>query len=191
MPIIAKAGGSFVPAPAGTHAAVCCDVQDLGMVEVTFQGKTQKKHIIKISWQINENMDNGKPFLVQRRYTCSLHEKATLRRDLESWRGRPFTKKELEGFDLESLLSIGCLINVIHENRNGSTFANVASVMRLPKGMTAPALRDYVRVCNRPPVQADAAVDGLGITDDDVAAHADDMATHADAAVDDNDEVPF
>jgi hypothetical protein len=168
MPIFAKAGASFVPAPAGTHAAVCVDVIDLGMTEVTYSGKTQKKHKIVIAWQIDENMDNGKPFLVRRRYTCSLHEKATLRRDLESWRGRAFTDKELEAFDLESLLSAACLINVIHDSRNGSTFANVASVMRLPKGMTAPVSRDYIRVCDRPPAQTDGIEDGLGITDDDV-----------------------
>jgi hypothetical protein len=168
MAIIAKAGASFVPAPAGTHAAVCVDVVDHGMLEVTYQGKTQRKHRITIAWQIAEDMDNGKPFLVRRRYTNSLHEKATLRRDLESWRGRAFTDKELESFDLESLLSVGCLINVIHEQRNGSTYANVASVMRLPKAMAAPQLRDYIRVCDRPAAQADGAEDGLGITDDDV-----------------------
>jgi hypothetical protein len=165
MPIIAKAGATFIPAPAGTHPAICCDVVDLGEVEVTFQGKTQRKHKIVICWQIDEDMDNGKPFLVRRRYTCSLHEKATLRRDLESWRGRGFNDKELEAFDLESLLSVGCLINVIHESRNGSTFANVASVMRLPKGMTSPTIRDYVRVCDR--LQADGTDDDLAVTDDD------------------------
>jgi hypothetical protein len=168
MPIFAKAGASFVPAPAGTHAAVCVDVVDHGMLEVTYQSKTQRKHKITITWQIDEDMDNGKPFLVRRRYTCSLHEKATLRRDLESWRGRAFSDQELQAFDLESLLSVGCLINVIHETRNGSTYANVASVMRLPKGMTAPTPRDYVRVCDRPATQADSVEDSLGITDDDV-----------------------
>jgi len=168
MPIYAKAGGSFTPAPAGTHAAVCCDVVDLGEVEVTYQGKTQRKHKVVICWQIDESMDSGKPFLVRRRYTLSLHEKATLRRDLESWRGRAFTNTELEAFDVENLLSVGCLINVIHEVRNGSTYANVASIMRLPKGMQAPTPRDYVRVCDRPPTQTDGAEDGLGITDDDV-----------------------
>lgn len=168
MPIIAKAGGSFTPAPAGTHCAVCCDVIDHGMLEVTYQGKTQRKHKISIAWQIAEDMDDGKPFLVRRRYTLSLHEKASLRRDLESWRGRAFTSKELEAFDVENLLGIGCLLNVIHESRNDSTFANVASIMRLPKGMNAPQPRDYVRVQDRPPVQADGAEDGLGITDDDV-----------------------
>ena len=168
MPIFAKAGASFVPAPAGTHAAVCVDVIDHGMLEVTYQGKTQSKHKITVSWQIDENMDNGKPFLVRRRYTNSLHEKASLRRDLESWRGRAFTEKELDGFDLESLLSVGCLLNVLHECRNGSTYANVASVMRLPKNMTAPTPRDYIRVCDRPAAQTDGAEDGLGVDDSDI-----------------------
>ena len=168
MPIFTKAGASFVPAPAGTHCSVCVDVIDHGMLEVTYQGKTQAKHKITIAWQIAEDMENGKPFLVRRRYTCSLHEKAALRGDLESWRGRAFTDQELEAFDLESLLSVGCLINVIHETRNGSTYANVASVMRLPKNMSAPLPRDYVRVQDRPAAQSDGSEDGLGITDDDV-----------------------
>jgi hypothetical protein len=123
-----------------------------------------------IVWQIDENLDDGKPFLVRRRYTCSLHEKATLRRDLESWRGRGFTDQELQSFDLEILLSASCLLNIIHEARNGSIFANVAGVMRLPKGMMPPVPRDYVRVCDRPPAQTDAA-DSLEITDDDVPFH--------------------
>jgi hypothetical protein len=168
MPIIAKASGNFIPAPAGSHCATCCDVVDIGMVTVSFQGRTQQRHKIVICWQIDENMDNGKPFLVRRRYTNSLHEKSSLRKDLESWRGRPFNDQELQGFDLENLLSVGCLINVIHETQNGSTYANVASIMRLPKGMTAPPVRDYVRICERPAAQTDGAYDGLGITDDDV-----------------------
>src|SRR5262249_13697382 len=142
-------------APEGTHAAVCVDVIDLGMVEETYSGKTQQKHKVEIVWQV-DGLDGGTPFLVRRRYTCSLHEKATLRRDLESWRGRGFTDQELQSFDLEALLSTPCLLNVIHESRNGSIFANVAGVMRLPKDMTAPIPRDYVRVCGRPKAQTDA-----------------------------------
>jgi hypothetical protein len=168
MPIFVRATGNFLPAPAGTHTAVCVDVTDLGLITTTFQGKTRQQHKVAIVWQIDENLPDGKPYQVRRRYTCSLHEKATLRRDLESWRGRPFNDQELQSFDLETLLSVGCLLNVIHESRNGATYANVASVMRLPKGMTAPSIRDYVRVCDRPPAQTDAAEDGLGITDDDV-----------------------
>jgi hypothetical protein len=168
MAILAKAGGNYIPAPAGTHAAVCVDVIDLGVIEVTYMNKTHRQHKIVIAWQIDENLDDGKPFLVRRRYTCSLHEKATLRRDLESWRGQGFTDKELQSFDLEALIGTPCLLNIIHETRNGSIFANVAGVMKLPRGMTAPVPRDYTRVCDRPPAQRDAADNGLEATDEDV-----------------------
>jgi hypothetical protein len=49
------------------------------MIEVTYLGKTQRKHKVTLVWQIDEDMDDGKPFLVRRRYTCSLHEKACCR----------------------------------------------------------------------------------------------------------------
>lgn len=172
MPIIAKKKASnpdFIPAPAGAHAAVCVDVVDLGMLEVTYGNKKKSQHKIRIVWQIAEMMADYKPYLVSRRYTNSLHEKASLRKDLESWRGKPFTEAELNGFDLENLLGAACYVNVIHNVKDGDTFANVTSIMRLPKGMEAPKARDYVRVCDRP-AEDQQHDDGAfaGITDDDV-----------------------
>lgn len=171
MPIIAKAsGGNFIPAPAGTHAAVCVDVVDMGLLEVNFGGKKKTQHKIRLVWQIEEDMEDGKPFIVQKRYTLSLHEKAALRKDLESWRGRAFTSQELEGFDVEVLIGIPCLLNVIHAVKDGSTYANVSAIMKLPKGMNAPQPRDYVRVCDREPAQNPPVTDQDfgGISDDDV-----------------------
>lgn len=162
MSIIAKASGTnFIPAPAGTHSAVCVDVVDLGMLEVAFGGKKKTQHKIRIVWQIEEVMADNKPFIVQKRYTLSLHEKAALRKDLESWRGRGFTPQELEGFDVETIINVPCLLNVIHTVKDGSTYANVSSIMRLPKSMQAITARDYVRVVDREPQdQATASQDG-------------------------------
>jgi hypothetical protein len=175
MPIIAKVtggGGDFVPAPAGAHAAVCCDVVDLGMLEVAYGGKKKSQHKIRIVWQIAEVRNDNKPFTVNKRYTNSLHEKATLRKDLESWRGVSFTDAELQGFDLEVLLSVPCLLNVVQVKKDGETYSNVTTIMRLPKGMEAPHIRDYVRVQDREPAKAEAVTEGPqwdgGITDDDV-----------------------
>src|SRR5215471_13420387 len=149
MPIIAKAGTDFIPAPEGSHPAVCVDVVDLGILELTFNGRTEKKHMIRLVWQINESAPNGKPFTVSRRFTLSLHKKAALRAVLESWRGRAFTDTELRGFDIETQIGMPCLLNVVHNSHDGSTFANVAGVMRLPKGLEAPKPSDYVRVKDR------------------------------------------
>lgn len=179
MPIIAKASGSnFIPAPPGAWAAVCVDVVDLGMLKVAFGGKEKTQHKVRLVWQIEEVRPDNKPYSVSKRYTLSLHEKASLRKDLESWRGRPFTDEELQGFDLEILLSKAALLNVISETKNGSTYSNVASIMRLPKSMQAPTPRDYVRVCDRQPTEGEATPPpeefygeseySAGITDEDV-----------------------
>lgn len=176
MPIIARAGSGtqYPPAPAGTHAAICVDVVDLGILEVTYSGKTKKQHKITIVWQIDEDRDDGKPHAVRKRYTLSLHEKAGLRKDLESWRGLPFTQEELDGFDVEVLVGKGCLLNIIHNVKDSNTYANVATIMKLPKMMEAPKARDYVRVCDRTPEDVSQAPPEVGyeysggITDDDV-----------------------
>ena len=151
MPIIAKVGEGFVLCPAGTHDAVSVDVEDLGMVETEYAGEKKKQHKVRIIWQVDELQDNGKAHQAAKRYTLSLHEKASLRKDLESWRGRPFTASELEGFDLENLIGAGAFLNVIHESKNGKTYDNIASIMRLPKNTKAPDIVSYTRVCNRKP----------------------------------------
>lgn len=170
MPILAKRSEkSFTPAPAGTHQAVCCDVVDLGFIESSFTpGKQQ--HKIAVVWQIGEDMENGKPFLVQQRYTLSLDEKANLRRDLESWRGKPFTEPELMGFDVENLLSANCLLSIVHVDRQGKVYANVKSVSPLMKGMTKMAVREYIRVIDREPKETHPPADdhSAPLTDEDI-----------------------
>lgn len=181
MAIVASKGSSFRPCPTGSHAAVCCDVVDLGFVKTNYAGKEKSQHKVNIIWQVDEARDDGKPYRVQKRYTLSLHEKAALRKDLESWRGRPFSEDELEGFDLEDLISAPAMLSVIHNAQGGSVFANVSAIMRLPRGMKPPEVdREYVRVIDRPehvppnsaPVPTDdqEPPEGFygGITDDDV-----------------------
>lgn len=136
MPIIATAGesGTFTPAPEGVHQAVCADVVDLGMIQ-GFGGKLQRK--IVIVWQIDETRDDDTRFLLFKRYTLSLNEKATLRKDLEAWRGRAFTRDEEMGFDVETVIGANCMLNVQHRQSQdgGKTYANVVSITPLPKAL--------------------------------------------------------
>lgn len=170
MAIVAKksGGGNFNPAPSGSWGAVCCDVVDLGIVESTYSGKTKKQHKIRVVWQIDENMEDGNLFLVSQRYTLSLHEKATLRKDLEAWRGRPFSDDELEGFDVETVIGAPCLLSVVQAASGGNIYANVKGVMKLPRGMQAIRIRDYVRMKDRKPEDASDIPPSGEITDDDV-----------------------
>ena len=166
MAIIARDSGSadFEPAPEGMHAAVCVDVVDKGMVEGTWG----QSHKVQIRWQLDgHNSDagfrnDGKPWLVVRQFTLSLHDKAALRKFLTSWRGKAFTPEELQGFDVEKVMGAPCLLQIIHNARpDGKVFANVENVMPLPKGFAKPVASDYVRVIDRGPT------DGLPPEDSD------------------------
>ncbi len=141
----ANSSKEFEIAPAGNHVAICYSMVDFGHQNVEFknnQGILEQKlqHKAYIGWELcNEQMADGRPFMVSRQLTMSLHENATLRAILESWRGRPFTDDELMGFDLKNILGKPCMVNVVHNvAKNGKTYANIKSVAAIPKGMPVP-----------------------------------------------------
>ena len=149
MAIIAKGGGrgAFTPCPTGMHRAVCCDVVDHGLLETDWG----PKHKIDIKFQTDAPMENGQPFLVQKRYTLSLHEKANLTADLQSWRGRIFSLEELaQGIDLEQLIGVNCQLVVVHKESNGPTpFANISAITPAASGTKKLTVTDYTREKDR------------------------------------------
>ncbi len=121
--------------PAGTFLAVCYRVIDLGTQATTWGAQ----HKILISWELaEEKMTDGRPFTISQRYTWSMHEKATLRKHLEAWRGVPFTDADFGVFDIKNIIGAGCILNIVHTEKGEKRFANVASVARMMKGMKAP-----------------------------------------------------
>lgn len=135
-----ETGSSFTPVPEGGYTATCIRVIDLGTQKTVFNGETKLQHKVLLAWEIPEVEAEDKdgqvmPALIFKSYTVSLHEKATLRQHLESWRGKKFTPDELKGFDLANLLGKSCLMQVVHNESNGSIYANIQALMALPKGM--------------------------------------------------------
>jgi len=131
--------GNFEQIPAGTYQAVCYAVWDLGIQTTTWEGQEKKQHKIVIAWELNETMkegdNNGKRFTVSKRYTNSLGDMANLKKDLESWRGQPFTPEELNGFDVETVIGVNCQLGIIHKESNGKTYSNISSISSLMKNM--------------------------------------------------------
>lgn len=134
---VSDTGGSFELPPAGVHIARCFRLIDLGTQTSNWQGKETRQPKISLSWELlgDDRMTDGKPFSITRRLTASLGEKATLRALLKSWRGRDFSPEELKKFDLKTIIGVYGLANVVHETRDGNTYANLASLMPLPRGM--------------------------------------------------------
>lgn len=141
MAIIMPELNEFEITPAGTHIATCYRVIDLGTQLIDFNGESKKQHKIMLSWELtDEKMGDGRPFSIHKQYTLSSNEKASLRKDLQAWRGKSFTDDDFGKFDIGVLIAKSCLIGVVHNTKNGSTFANIASIMKLPKGTVAPQL---------------------------------------------------
>lgn len=144
MGIIAKEkGGDFKKVPEGTHVAVCNLVADLGLQPTSFGPKHKVYFRFELPHERTEFERDGQrtegPMTIGANFTVSLSKKATLRGYLESWRGRQFTKEELEGFDLLNVLGAPCQVSVIHETAaSGDVYANIKAIVPLPKGMAKP-----------------------------------------------------
>ena len=142
MPIIAsaKSGGSFEPVSEGVHIANCISIIDLGDQYSEKYDKTQRK--VLLTWEVTDETieidGEEKPRVISYEYTLSLSEKANLRTHLEAWRGKNFTQEELDGFDLQNVLGKPCQLSIVHNERNGNVYANIKSIMSIPKGMPTP-----------------------------------------------------
>lgn len=140
-------GGDFTPCPAGVHIGVCYTVLDLGTQVGEFKGDATRKHEVYVGWEIpaelvtieRDGKDVEVPMTVGKFYTMSLNKKANLRKHLDAWRGKDFTEKELEGFDLFAVIGKACQIQVTHYVKaDGKENAKVENIMALPKGVPAP-----------------------------------------------------
>lgn len=131
----------------GVYTGIATAIIDLGIQENTMYGKQQRKAIIvwNIVGETIKVNDEELPRVISKEYTMSLGEKSTLRKDLEAWRGRPFTTEELQGFDLKNILNVPCQLQINQQERNGKTYVNIAAIMAIPKGMSvAPVDNVYI-----------------------------------------------
>ena len=128
--------GDFILAPEGAHMATLTVLAYLGKHQSTWQGQSRILERVGLSWELAErDGDEGRALAVTEVLNASLHEKSKLfARVLALTGGR----EPPEGFDLEKLLGHGAVVTVVHEVRDGRTWANVANVGGLPRGMHLP-----------------------------------------------------
>jgi hypothetical protein len=113
----------------------------MGTQKTEFQGDVKYQRKLLAGWERldDERKADGSVFVVYKRFTLSLHEKANLRQTLEAWRGRKFTPDEIKaGIPLEKMLGAYAFLTLVESEREGKTYANIASISPLPKGMPKP-----------------------------------------------------
>lgn len=148
MGFIAKDKGNadFKRIPPGSYIARCYLLVDMG--EQLSDGKFGQsvQHKIRLGWEVFGEDETGAPLTVEmdgvqrqmtigKTYTLSLNEKAGLRKDLTSWRGRDFTPEELEGFDITNILNVYCMLNITTSEKDGKTYTNISAITPLPSAL--------------------------------------------------------
>lgn len=147
--ITAKSGGNFPErelVPQGLHVARCYKMIDLGTHDEEFQGVIKKARKVRIEFELPletkvfKEGEDAKPFSIGKEFTLSLHEKAKMRKYLESWRGKPFTEQEANGFDVSKLIGAPCMVNIVHgTSKSGKEYADISAITPVAKGMTCPS----------------------------------------------------
>ena len=140
MKLSNSGGGQYEQPPVGTSVARCYRIIDLGTQAGEWQGKPIYRRQVVLTWELptelmSEGDHVGQPFSTSKFYTASLHEKASLRKDLQNWRGREFTVEELSGFESTNLLGKACMLSLTANDQGKS---RVTGVSGIPKGMQVP-----------------------------------------------------
>jgi hypothetical protein len=108
--------------PDGMHTAKCIAIADLGELENKFQDN-KLQHKVEVVWAIDKNTEEGEALTIKKRFTLSLHEKATLAIMLKD------IKVNIE--TLSDLLGSTCAIVTQQEQNEDKTrtYANIKTFM--------------------------------------------------------------
>ena len=139
--IITDTNKDFKIAPAGNHLARLYSIIDIGHQETVWKGETKIMHKVVFTWELHGEDNDGqplktdddKPLIVSKRYTVSLGDQSTLRKDLESWSGKKMTEEDRKGFDLKTLLGKFCMLSVVHSE--DGKYANISSINSVPSAI--------------------------------------------------------
>lgn len=151
MAIILKGGsGTGHTVAADNHPARCIGMVYMGTCRSEWKGREKWVPKVRLTFEFPdetiETDDGPKPAVLSRTYTANLTPKATLTKHLEAWRGKAFTREEIDGFDLSKVLGAPCMVQVVHaSNDSGDTYAKIENVAKCPKGLkVAAAVNDLL-----------------------------------------------
>jgi len=86
------------------------------------------------------------PKTISKSFTLSMNERATLRKNLESWIDRRFTDDELNaGIDISKFCGTPCRLSIGQgQKQDGSTYNSVDKVVRLKEGKCPPLFNEKI-----------------------------------------------
>lgn len=120
-----------------TLKAVCVDAINLGKVDTKWGPKPK----IKLVFETEELKENGYRKCTSRTYNISYYEKAFLRRDLDSWRGRaPSASEMINGVDFSKLIGNACELDLQDAtSARGEPYRQIVTIRKAGTDPLAPS----------------------------------------------------
>ena len=124
----------FEKAPIGNWVARCFGIIDIGHQYNAKYDQSHPKVILQFELLDTETRaKDGSPITVNKIYSAYMSEKAHLRRDMESWRGKAFGADEKDAFLITKVAGQFALLNIVHSE--DGKWANIEGVTAIPKQM--------------------------------------------------------
>jgi hypothetical protein len=141
-------GSNYEPIAAGTYVARCYSMVHLGTIKESYMGEEKYVNKVRLTFELPTELkvfkeENGEqPQVISKEFTLSLGDKSNLRAFLNSWRGKALTEDECKSFDIAVLAGKACTLSIIHKTSkvSGKTYAEIASIGGVMKGMAVPDL---------------------------------------------------
>lgn len=159
-------GSEFEPIPVGVYPVVCTSLVDLGL-QAPFNPTFKTVYKVALGFDFpTETREDGSPEKLTMILTNSMHKKGNLRKMIEGWFGKSFPSDDAaNNFELKELLGKVGYANVTHNTRGEKTYANISSLIPLPKGMAPPTTDTpflyYSEAGDQPPAERSQAYAAL------------------------------
>lgn len=141
MKVKNRAKPKLPPVEPGVYIAVCVYSIDLGeqLCEYKDKGKSYNNQVQLVFELTGETIEiDGKqePRTLSRTFNFAQSKNSGLRKFIQSWLGKTFSDEAFAEFDTNDLVGMPAQLSVIL-NESGE-YANIDTIMQLPKGMPAP-----------------------------------------------------
>ena len=138
----------------GQYHAVLADIEDLGMVTSTYEGKPKTFKAVRFIWILDTNNKEGQPFQVRTRFNVtSLHEKSNIYKALKMILSAP----PAPNFEIDSLIGQTRFLWLQKEVKpDGKEFANIMGYLPAQvnpatgQPVVVPVPADFVQARFRP-----------------------------------------
>ena len=131
-------GGGYELVEAGDHKGVLYKYVEVGHHMESYKDDPPRKvWPIYFFWEFPDlRTDDDRPMSMMKRYNFSMHEKSSLRADLQFWRGKKYKEEDLEDFDLDNLLGRPAILTIEHyQKQDGNEGAKITGLEKPEQGL--------------------------------------------------------